>query len=506
MTVLRVRDADGNITEIRAIKGDKGEQGIQGIQGERGEKGETGDANPETIAAAARAEAAAAHADQVKASIPADYSSLSESIVEIASGEIVEKTVPITKTTDGIELKDGYYITTDGSIGQLNAYYTYIYKLKNDGDLYFGDTPTNSAVLMFAVYDGYPSVLTFKGTRYRMSDNNLPKASNKLHVNKDQYIAVSVYLSVSASQLYFDLKEDILVVGDKVFGDISLNKEQVSQANFKNKIHVRHIDNSGLDNSTERIEIYVPTKKGFIRYDLLHCVSTPKNANVWRMGYAYKVDDNFENEEALTVFGEWECALHLNNIGDYTGGIAHGNEVLDDVIFFANGCKVNTSDLSDYISLDSFAVVSASKMYDSIESTRQIAEHGCEHIFTVDGLSINQSVEWKSSEQLTWCYMAMNLPKKTVVNKFYTNRKIVPRNIEYSLHANVNDTTIFGDTVTNHFYVDKYPSGMTGSNQLLIADNGGNPYAKCYYIVCSSGSVASGTVWESSSHYKFDAN
>lgn len=431
---------------------------------------------------------------------------LQAQINQIASSEIVEKTVPITNTTDGIELKDGYYIATDGSIAELNAYYTYIYKLKNDGDLYFGDTPTNSAVLMFAVYDGYPSALTFKGTRYRMSDNNLPKASNKLHVNKDQYIAISVYLSVAVSQLYFDLKEDVLVVEDKVFGDISLNKEQVSQANFKNKIHVRHIDNSGLDNSTERIEIYVPTKKGFIRYDLLHCVSTPKNANVWRMGYAYKVDDDFENEEPLTIFGEWECALHLNNSGDYTGGITHGNEILDDVIFFANGCKVNTSDLSDYISLDFFEVVSVSKMYDSTDSTRQIAEHGCEHIFNKDGLNIKQSVEWKNSEQLTWCYMAMNVPKKTSVNKFFTNRKIVPRDIEYGVHNNVNETVLFSDSVSNEFSVDKYPLGMSGGDSLLITDNGGNPYAKCYYVVCSSGNVASGTVWESSSHYKFNAN
>lgn len=239
---------------------------------------------------------------------------------------------------------------------------------------------------------------------------------------------------------------------------------------------------------------------------MLHCINATKNSNVWRMGYAYKVDDNFENEESLTIFGEWECALHLNNSGDYSGGIAHGNEILDDVVFFVDSCKVNISDITDILSFDNFTVVSATKMYDSTDSTRLIAEHGCEHIFTVDGLNIKQSVEWKSDEQLTWCYMAMNLPKKSIVNKYYTNRKIVPRDIKYGLHNKVNDTVLFGDNVSNAFSVDKYPSGMSGGDTLLIADNGGNPYVKCYYVICSSGSVTSGTIWESSTRYKFDSN
>lgn len=440
------------------------------------------------------------------AKVDSETASLKVYLADIVTSEIVETTVTISKSTDGIELKDSFVIGADGAINPFNAYYTYVYKLKNDGKIYFADTPTNSDVLMFAVYDGYPSASTFKGTRYRLSDNNLPKSNNKLSVSKDQYIAVSCYLSVSASSLYFTLYEDISTVGDRVFGDVGLNKNQIKQINRKQKCHIKYVSGNGLDDSTEKIEIYTPTLNGFIRYDLLHCINATKNSNVWRMGYAYKVDDNFENEESLTIFGEWECALHLNNSGDYSGGIAHGNEILDDVVFFIDGCKVNISDITDILSFDNFTVVSATKMYDSTDSTRQIAEHGCEHIFTVDGLNIKQSVEWKSDEQLTWCYMAMNLPKKSVVNKFYTNRNIVPRDIEYGLHNKVNDTVLFGDNVSNAFSVDKYPSGMSGGDTLLVADNGGNPYVKCYYVICSSGSVTSGTIWESSTRYKFDSN
>ena len=49
MSILRIRDADGNVQEISVIKGDKGdkgdkgEQGIQGVQGQKGDKGDKGD-------------------------------------------------------------------------------------------------------------------------------------------------------------------------------------------------------------------------------------------------------------------------------------------------------------------------------------------------------------------------------------------------------------------------------------------------------------------------------
>lgn len=201
------------------------------------------------------------------AKVDSETASLKEDLVGIVNSEIVETTITISKSTDGIELKDSFAIGADGAINPLGAYYTYVYKLKNDGKIYFADTPTNSAVLMFAVYDGYPSASTFKGTRYRLSDNNLPKSNNKLSVSKDQYIAVSCYLSVSASSLYFTLYEDISTVGDRVFGDVRLNQNQIKQINRKQKCHIKYVSGNGLDDSTEKIEIYTPTLNGFIRYD-----------------------------------------------------------------------------------------------------------------------------------------------------------------------------------------------------------------------------------------------
>lgn len=42
MSILRIKDENGNLIEIPAIKGDKGDKGDKGERGEKGEKGDTG--------------------------------------------------------------------------------------------------------------------------------------------------------------------------------------------------------------------------------------------------------------------------------------------------------------------------------------------------------------------------------------------------------------------------------------------------------------------------------
>lgn len=437
-----------------------------------------------------------------------ETNSLKEDIDNIVP--TLQKTVvtELGKNTDGIALLDGYYIGTDGAMSQLNAYYTYIYQITKSGKLYFDDTPTNSTVLMFAVYDGYPSADTWAGTRYRLSDGNLPSESNKLTVTEGQYIAISVYLNVSVSNLYWTLyHEDTEGIKD-TFGNIKLNIKQIEQAEKSSKIHLKYVNGNGLDNSTEKIEVYIPTYIGFIRYDLLHCISEEKNADIWRVGYVYSVDDNFSNAKALTVFGEWECAIHLNNSGDYTGGITHGNEVLSNVIFMADGGLVDITLLTELTSFKEFTIVQASNMYDSADGTTLFAIHGSEHKFSIDGLKISQTVDWKITSNVTWCYMAMHLPSKTYTDRFYRNNNIVPSLIEYGLFPNTKRTVVYGSEsgVKTEFSIEDYPSGLNGGDTLLTADNGGNPYNKCYYVVTSSANIPNDTVWKSVTKYKFDCN
>lgn len=41
MAILRIRDSNGNIQEIIAIKGEKGDKGDTGAKGEKGDKGDS---------------------------------------------------------------------------------------------------------------------------------------------------------------------------------------------------------------------------------------------------------------------------------------------------------------------------------------------------------------------------------------------------------------------------------------------------------------------------------
>lgn len=437
------------------------------------------------------------------AKVDSETASLKEDFDNVVTKEEQIKTLTIQKNTDGIELKDSYCIGTDGDINSMNSYYTYIYKIPQNGFVYFADTPTNSNVLMFGIYNGYPSKNTFKGTRYSSLDNNIPKKTNKIVINAGDYVAISVYLSVTVSNLYFALYEDY-TKNLMTFGNVSLNFSQIESANKKQMLYVRYSE-SEIDNSTEKIEVYVPTKNGFIRYDVLHCISIPKNANVWRMGYAYFVDNNFENPVVLTVFGEWECALHLDNNGDYIGGITHGNEILNQFALFIDGVYSDITTYKNLTQVTTVKIVSSTNMYDPTDSSIQIAERGCERAFSSDGLTIKQTVTWSKDVNTTWCYMAMNLPLKTMVEKVYDNTKISPSNISYGTFSDITDITLYKDGgITNNFAIYEYPRGLTGGNQLLIADNGGNPYCKCYYVITNGTTVTSGTIWRSESHYKFD--
>ena len=447
------------------------------------------------------------------ASIPSDYTDLSNEvddlkseIDEIITPDIVSTTETLTKNTTGMALEDGYAISYDGSITALSAYYTYIYKVEHTGEMYFDDTPTNSAVLMFAVYTGYPSASTWKGTRYRMSDNNLPSSANKLAVNKDEYIAVSAYLSVPASQLYFTLYEDYETDNGLIFGDVNLNNNQIEQGNKKQNIYIKYVSGAGADDSTERVEVYQPTKTGFIRYDVLHSVNAVKNSDIWRLGYASLVDDNFENGIPLTVTAEWECAIHLNNAGDYSGGVIHGNETLNSVAFFVDGVYSDITAYTTITQVHEINILTSSNLYDSTDSDRLIAVRGCNRRFCSEGLVIKQSLQWAVNDNTTWCYMAMNAPSKTYVEKFYMDTDMNEKNISFGLFDNVKMVTLFKNGgITNQFSIEEYPSGLSGGDKLLTADNGGNPYVKCYYVVTNGMPVTTSTLWKSTAKYRFDS-
>ena len=59
--------------------------------------------------------------------------------------------------------------------------------------------------------------------------------------------------------------------------------------------------------------------------------------------------------------------------------------------------------------------------------------------------------------------------------------------------------------VKTEFSIGQYPVIENG-NYLLLTDNNGGAYNKCYYVITTSSSVTANTVWKTETNYKFEVN
>lgn len=270
-------------------------------------------------------------------------------------------------------------------------------------------------------------------------------------------------------------------------------------------LRVSYTEESGDDDSVAQISVDIPknTKSDKIRYKMGHCVNTAVNADVWRLMYLYSVTPS-GNETVLTRRGEFECALHLNGRSDFSGGVVHGDEKDQNVAFFGDNVKLNAANTSGFYR--EFRIVRNSILYDPQDNTTKIAEHGVEYIFNPDGLTINQSIKWLVSEDLTNCYLAMLPILKAFSTYRYddTNFKIVNNNESgYSYKINqAKSVTEYASSVVSTIEIKNYPSGLSGGDCALITDNGGLDYNKVYFPVCASGKTQIGELWKSITIYR----
>lgn len=266
--------------------------------------------------------------------------------------------------------------------------------------------------------------------------------------------------------------------------------------------------------TTEKLSIYVPAKSGYIRYEMRHFVSDTKNCNGWQIYHAYRLNSFFSGEVDLTISGEWECALHLDGRDDFSGGITHGDEIMESITCLVDGIPTTISGLTARRNAKEVRIIETSILYDPADHTTQIAEHGKEYVFTKDGLTIEQSVKWLISASLTNCFLAMFLPSKNYIDRATANSDF--KVLELASSTSERQATIVkqkanainmwdtGSGFSANISTPIYPTGLTGGDQISIGDNNGNPYNKLYFKVCGGGSSSVGELWKSKSVYKLD--
>ena len=300
-------------------------------------------------------------------------------------------------------------------------------------------------------------------------------------------------------------------LAEGLWGAVNELKTMVNAVSIKIKAIYESGPFDGIDGVTEKLTVFCPVEDHFVAWEMRHYVLQDINCNCWRVFMAYRVESDLETTSRLLNTGEIECAVRLKDRSDFSGGSTHGDEVMTGYEIFLDGKNITSSvgtALADYTDCSCLRFVRQSNLYDPADSTTIIAEHGCEYVFTAEGLKINQSLKWKGAYDLTNCYMAMFTPSKTVTNHVYTDLDFDP--IDLSGQSNfryfkdgVKKTVIYGNNAVMDFAIERYPTGKVGGDKWSCTDNNGINYNKIYYYVSDNGATCQeNELWQSTSVYK----
>ena len=286
-----------------------------------------------------------------------------------------------------------------------------------------------------------------------------------------------------------------------------------------------------------RLQIYLPQKIGYVRYDMYHYKDHDTNRNnfeLWGIENAYSVkSDRNTTRFTITNNGEWEMAIRLKNGSDFSGGITHGDERNYSIIAFLDGEQITIENISSLTYFNELKIVQTTEVYSPYEDATEqnpqylLAYHGTEWIYTKEGLTINQYLKWVGAFEVTNTFLAMLPVRKTatvsgvnmvITDTMFTNvdfNEYNPAIAESKSYKYANSADIYSTISGLHCMVDviDYPFNLNGGNQITESDNGGNNYYKIYVPVTSSNnnSVAAYTttqneVWKSRVKYVLTIN
>lgn len=258
-----------------------------------------------------------------------------------------------------------------------------------------------------------------------------------------------------------------------------------------------------------RIQIYLPTEQGRVRYDLLHWMSRETNADVWRVDAAAAADDELRERFPLTRVGEWEVALRLRGRPDFSGGRAHGDHLFRKIRFTADGKEFLPARADAPMPFTELRAEQDDELFDPDDSVTPIAKRHCVHVFTAEGMTVAQELTWLGAFPLERAFLAMFTPRFDVTGNWYTDADPEPKRVDNSAFYSFSvpgakKLVFFGERVRGEFWVTRYPALPGGC--ALVTNNGDTSpeaYNKGYFKVCDALETEAGAVWESETRYRF---
>lgn len=254
-----------------------------------------------------------------------------------------------------------------------------------------------------------------------------------------------------------------------------------------------------------------------------HCISPSINANIWRLGAVYiytKSDDEFTQytDHQMVNGGEWECALKEKGASDFIGGMAHGDEMMSDILFLIDGKPVDLSVSRTHIG-KKITILEHSTLNRVDTPNDIVANHVRHYEITKDDIVITQEVEWLQSLTMGKSYLTMLPIKRTtddtadgiyITNKGFKNKYFNVLDLPYN-HPNgayqkdVTEATIWNDGPGYQMYakVEILETNELPNSDMAFAN--AVQYNKIYFDYCGDGYVTQvGEVWHNKARYVLD--
>ena len=262
----------------------------------------------------------------------------------------------------------------------------------------------------------------------------------------------------------------------------------------------------------------------YIGQDFVHSYSPTINSDVWRLDTAYIYTKNENNsftkftQSPIINGGEWECALKEVGATDFMGGIAHGDEIMTDVIFLLDGSPIDLSSNGSYtgnkINILENSVLNRVDIPDD-----KVAKHVRYYEITNDDIIITQKVEWLQSLTMDKSYLTMLPIARTVgstedgeyiTNKGFKNNYFKVLDLSYGHHNKayengVSEAVIWNDGVGYKVFAKVE---VLESNELPNANMGfsnSSNYNKIYFDYCGyEYKTTVGEIWNNKARYIID--
>lgn len=460
--------------------------------------------------------------------------------------ELKEDLAHIISKTDGsftsddlsvfTTIEDGKY-TKGGTPTSLANYKMMYFKATKDFHFWCDENCTDSTQFYICVFRNDTISTANNVNKYLIGDTStpLPTVDNKGFCESGNLFVVSI-LTPNTSPKYFRIETDYIDGEVKLKDSLGLPatgrqevadmiEEEVASTIRKNYLQYSAITTS---TSTEEVNIYIPTYKGYIQYKFIHTVVDAKHTDVWRIDRAYSCEEDLTQIKQLTTEGEWEFAFGLygrpsgsSHFGSgFIGGKQHGNEMLNSILFVVDGKVVNIAELTSLTEWNTLEIYENTTMYDSNDDTTPCCEHGSSHIFSDKGVIVKQFAKWLIQSRMRTSYMAMFPVAKTVTDTLMVDntwkqesaRPTSGTSIRYdkSKYAILSKDS---ERFIGKFYVTDYPSGLDADGDYFLCTDNTTDYSgvynKCYFTVTGNSgnhTVSVGDLWKSETHYELSVN